>query len=177
MSNDCCGINEAGQAVCELNESRLEGIETENHNCPECGKKGKLVDTQTVKALLSKSLRAVQKGGYRFCKDETCPVVYYSNESGSIFSGNDLRVRVYQKHPQDRDVPICYCFRHAVGDVFDATEDERAEVLADINQGIADGQCACDVRNPQGSCCLGNVRAMVKELSTKAESSKLPESA
>jgi hypothetical protein len=26
------------------------------------------------------------------------------------------------------------------------------------------GNCACEVRNPQGSCCLGNVQATVKQV-------------
>jgi hypothetical protein len=38
----------------------------------------------------------------------------------------------------------------------------------DIDTGINTGQCACDLRNPQGSCCLGNVRGLIKRLQIAA---------
>ena len=41
---------------------------------------------------------------------------------------------------------------------------DRAALIDDIDAGIQAGQCACDLRNPQGSCCLGNVRGLVKRL-------------
>ncbi len=41
---------------------------------------------------------------------------------------------------------------------------QRAAIVDDINAGIQAGQCACDLRNPQGSCCLGNVREAIKQL-------------
>ena len=34
-------------------------------------------------------------------------------------------------------------------------------MIAAVEAGIRAGKCACDIRNPQGSCCLGNVRAVV----------------
>jgi hypothetical protein len=35
-------------------------------------------------------------------------------------------------------------------------------VVASITAGILAGQCACEIRNPQGNCCLGNVREVVQ---------------
>lgn len=37
----------------------------------------------------------------------------------------------------------------------------RYKLSADITAGIRAGQCACDLRNPQGICCLGNVRRLI----------------
>ena len=79
--------------------------------------------------------------------------------------GSVYAERVYQKHPDDDDVLVCYCFRHTVGSI-------RAELLATgtsavvdaVTTGIQAGQCACDIRNPQGTCCLGNVVALVTRL-------------
>jgi hypothetical protein len=36
-------------------------------------------------------------------------------------------------------------------------------IVDDIKAGIKAGQCACDLRNPQGTCCLGNVRAWLAQ--------------
>lgn len=126
--------------------------------CPTNGKAGKRVDTQIVKAVLNLPLNVLQNVEYRFCSDPACPTVYYSADGVQIFSEADLRERVYQKHPQDADVFVCYCFRHTLGEILA----DGKRVTAEINQGIKNGQCACDIRNPQGSCCLGNVNSIVK---------------
>ncbi len=130
--------------------------------CPECGHTGLPVQGQTVKALLAVTLRAVRDAEYLFCRTETCSVVYFSSDSRHSFTIGNVRERVYQKEPTAADVPICYCFRHTVGDLRTGSAEARAAILDDINTGIEAGQCACDLRNPQGSCCLGNVRSLVR---------------
>src|SRR5688572_14476868 len=87
---------------------------TSRHNvCPVCGTKGKPVQGQTVKALLSVSLRAVQAVEYLFCKSRTCPVVYFSLNGEQTFTTVQIRERVHQKEPASGDVLVCYCFRHS----------------------------------------------------------------
>jgi hypothetical protein len=131
--------------------------------CPECGQKGEAVQGQTVKALLSVSLRLVQEKKYYFCRMPSCPVVYYSADGASVFTTAQVRERVYQKEPDAGDVYVCYCFQHTVAEIRDASPEARARILNDINTGIQAQQCACDVRNPQGSCCLGNVRELMAQ--------------
>lgn len=131
--------------------------------CPQSGSKGRRVDSATVKAMLAVSLTEVRDTPYFFCKDADCPVVYFSEDGTQTFTVDQIRERVYQKEPDSDDVFICYCFRHTPGSI-------RAELIATgestiveaINAGIQAGKCACEIRNPQGSCCLGNVNAAVK---------------
>jgi len=101
---------------------------------------------------------------YRFCQTQTCPVVYYSADGEQIFTVEEIRERVYQKEPEAERVLVCYCFGHTVGELRAASSKGRIVIMEDINIGINSGQCACDLRNPQGSCCLGNVRNMIKQL-------------
>jgi hypothetical protein len=92
-------------------------------------------------------------------------VVYFSEDGQQLFYVNDIRERVYQKEPDNPDVPICYCFRYTPKDIrlqLEATG--KVAIIADIEAGIQEGQCACDWRNPQGDCCLGNVRRFIKHL-------------
>jgi hypothetical protein len=104
-------------------------------------------------------IRAVD---YRFCGTPDCPVVYYSADQRQRFREQDVRERVFQKHPSEEDVFVCYCFRHTVRGIRRDTEAAaESTVVAAITAGIQAGKCACDIRNPQGSCCLGNVRALV----------------
>jgi hypothetical protein len=126
--------------------------------CPTNGKIGKRVDTLIVKAMLNLSLDVLRNVEYRFCVDPNCPTVYYSEDGLQEFAERDLRERVYQKHPMDAEVFVCYCFQHTAGDILQ----DGKRVYAEIDQGLQNGKCACDIRNPQGSCCLGNVNNLVK---------------
>jgi hypothetical protein len=114
--------------------------------------------------MLAVSLREVRDTDYLFCGAPDCAVVYYSADGAQTFSVDDVREPVYQKRPADDNVPVCYCFGHSVGEIRTASPERRTEILADINAGIRAGQCACDLRNPEGTCCLGNVLALVKSV-------------
>jgi hypothetical protein len=163
-NESCCCPPEAGNAVCDLPAKDFQRPATVVNACPECGKTGKPIQGQTVKALLSVSLREVQATAYLFCRTQTCPVVYFSADDKQIFTVDLVREWVYQKEPDADAVFICYCFRHRLGDLRAASHEKRLAIVSDINSGIDAGQCACDLRNPQGSCCLGNVRALIKRL-------------
>lgn len=161
--NDACNCPpEAGATVCELPAQNFQRPPRTAGACPVCGKRGKPVQGQTVKALLSVSLREVQDVAYLFCRTRTCPVVYFSADGQQTFRLDQIRERVYQKEPERDDVFLCYCFRHTVRDIQVGSPESRQVILDDIHTGIQAGQCACDLRNPQGSCCLGNVRELIE---------------
>ncbi len=138
-----------------------------NPICPTNQKAGKAVDSLILKAMLGVSLTHVTSPAYYFCRDSNCPTVYYSADGSQCFSEPDLREKVFQKHQTDDDVLVCYCFQHTVGSIRKELEQTGVStVVASINAAIQAGQCACDIRNPQGDCCLGNVRALVERLNT-----------
>lgn len=168
MTESCCCPPEAGKAVCDLPAQDFQRPARPGNVCPECGEIGKPVGGQTVKALLSMSLRSLRDTKYLFCRTQTCPVVYFSANAEQTFTVEQVRERVYQKEPEAEDVLICYCFRYTVDDLRAASSEARTTIVDDINTGINAGQCACDLRNPQGSCCLGNVRSMIKRLEKSA---------
>lgn len=136
--------------------------------CPVCASKGKKVDTATLKTILAVSLTAVQEVSYFFCRDSACEVVYFSADGQQTFRTHEVRERVFQKQPLSEDVLICYCFLHTPGSIrTEFAKTGTTTVVEAINQGIQAGQCACDWRNPQGDCCLGNVRRFVKQLTAE----------
>jgi Zinc binding domain len=133
--------------------------------CPTNQQLGKPVDALIVKALLAVSLSEVALVQYNFCPAPDCPTVYYSADGRQCFEESDLRERVFQKHPDDETTFICYCFRHTLGSIRAELIATGASTVADqITAGIQAGQCACDIRNPQEDCCLGNVRLVVGRL-------------
>jgi hypothetical protein len=164
MTESCGYPPEAGNIVCDLPAQGFQRSPRVGNACPECGQVGRPVQGQTVKAMLSVTLRRVQEFKYFFCRTQTCSVVYFYHGGGWTFTVEDVREKVYQKEPEAEDVFVCYCFRHTVGDLRKASPQSRINIVADINTGINMKQCACDLRNPQGSCCLGNVRSMIKRL-------------
>ena len=154
---------EAGSSSCDLRQ------ESEISRCPTCGQRGKAVDTATLKALLSVSLMEIRPVAYYFCRTVACPAVYFAAAGGQQFTEASLRERVHQKHPDEDDVFVCYCFRHAPATIkAELIETGRTDVTEAITAGIQAGKCACEIRNPQGSCCLGNVRAVVQRLTAVA---------
>jgi hypothetical protein len=157
MTPMCQCPSQAGAATCDLSNTLRTGA------CPTNGQVGKRVDSLTLKAILALPLTQVMPTEYRFCRTSDCPTVYYSIDSKQCFQESHIRERVYQKHPTEDDVFVCYCFRHTVGSIrAEICQTGTSTVVATITAGIQAGQCACDIRNPQGSCCLGNVRAVVE---------------
>jgi hypothetical protein len=127
--------------------------------CPVTKTRGKRVDTATVKCMLSVSLDAVRDTAYFFCREPDCDVIYFSDDGQQVFTKDDVRERVYQKEPENDEVLVCYCFRYQAGEIKNPANQNR--IIEAINDGIKAGQCACDWRNPQGDCCLGNVKRLV----------------
>jgi hypothetical protein len=168
MTESCCCPPEAGNAVCDLPAQNFQRPAREANACPECGKAGKPVEGQTVKSLLSVSLREVKEVQYFFCRTQSCSIVYFSSDGEQLFTVQEVRERVYQKEPEVEEVFVCYCFRHTVGELCTASHGGRVAIVDNINTGINAGQCACDLRNPQGSCCLGNVNRFIKQLEKEA---------
>ena len=119
----------------------------------------------TVKALLKpEALRRLDGQDYHFCPGLDCEVVYFACSSGSHFRKTDLLVRVGQKESED-PIPICYCFDITIADLReDLTRRGETRIPETIAEEIRAGHCACEVKNPEGTCCLGKVREAVKRI-------------
>jgi len=149
-------------ATIQIDDTVHQGI------CPSCGAKGKRVDTATVKCMLSVSLNQVRNTQYFFCREPGCSVVYFSGDGTQFFHVPEVRERVFQKEPLNDSVFVCYCFRYTLGEIQSEAESADDKRIVDaINSGIRAGQCACDWRNPQGDCCLGNVLALKKHFQSE----------
>jgi copper chaperone CopZ len=99
-----------------------------------------------------------EKSGWRFCGSPECEVVYYAQHTVASFTKSHLRVRVGAKE-KDGDRPLCYCFGHSVATIAQELRTKgRSDALDDIRRKMKDPGCACEVKNPSGSCCLGTVR-------------------
>lgn len=158
------GVRSRGDTVHVSSCCAGNSLESSTGCCPQSGSAGLTVDLQTVKALLTEqALARLKPADYRFCADARCDVVYFSG-TGTHFGTADLRVPVWQKQPSGSRL-VCYCFGES--EVSIRTEIEltgRSLAVPRIREHITAGRCACEVRNPRGRCCLGDVTAAVKRV-------------
>lgn len=146
-------------SCCSQSESSAE-----RPACPQSGSHGVRVDRVTVKAMLTEqALARIAQTVHWFCADAQCDVVYFTADGG-IYSKEDVRVPVWHKEATG-DRTVCYCFgetESAIRAEIKATG--RSEAIQRIRRHIDADRCACDVRNPRGVCCLGDVSIMVRRL-------------
>ncbi len=148
----CCSIDT------KKSESLIPG------DCPTCHKKGKKVALITLFQLIKRSFQKEinRTSQYYFCNSKECETVYFSNQKEDfLFKKEHLIIKVGQKEPSPRQV--CYCFDYTDRDILEEVQRTgKSTVSETITQNIKEGFCACEMRNPQGSCCLGNVKEAEK---------------
>ncbi len=135
--------------------------------CPTCAVRGKTVSRFTV-SVIAKNPEIylhpehLPEGKYFICETKSCPTVYFSSERGIILNRKDVRVKVWQKEDSP-EVPVCYCFHHTISSISDEIrKNGNTDVPSRISAEVREKNCRCEVTNPQGACCLGNVAKAVK---------------
>ncbi len=149
------------ESCCTIPETNTSGTDI----CPTCGAQGKPVGAETINALV----RPEQKpssgfpGGY-YCPNPQDVTLYFFDSGFEPISKDEAKVRVGFKETGPPQM-VCYCFEHtkdAIQEDFKAHGESRIE--ARIREKVTAGSCSCEVKNPKGKCCLGDVRAAYKEL-------------
>ena len=153
MESDCCSEN-------EMNEEDALA-------CPRCGEKGKPVSLATVGAMAETEVEAVKLSAqeYKLCRSRDCSVVYYAEKVQ--LEKKDLRVPVNFKE-RNYEGPVCYCFNHTVASIRTEIQTKghfTAQPM--ISQEVKAGRCACEVKNPAGTCCLGDVTRAVQAVTAQ----------
>jgi hypothetical protein len=133
--------------------------------CPGGGHPGPAVPDETLAALLKpEALGRRLPIGYCFCETPECSTVYYSDDGTSRFGKDDVTVMVGSKET-DPPRPLCYCHNHTYESVREEWERTgQTPSLEQIEAATRAGTCRCRTTNPQGSCCLPQVRRFIAEL-------------
>jgi len=129
--------------------------------CPKCKVLAKGVLGKTVENLLTQETKSTFScfEGFHFCKTATCEVVYFRDEY--IVTQKEMSVVVGHK---EGAIPatVCYCFdwtKEKIKAEIDATGNSTA--LDDIKEKMECIGCSCELLNPSGGCCLGNVGKVI----------------
>lgn len=153
MSSCCSGDG------CEVPKASAKGEDA----CPRCGQVGRPVGDETILAILRPGQAdTLLPAARRFCKTPSCVVLYYGGD-GRLVEKGAAKVRVGIKETDD-PAPLCYCFGFGRADVRRQVEERGdSDIPAVIAAKVEAGLCSCEVKNPSGQCCLGEVRRAVKE--------------
>jgi len=125
---------------------------------------GKPVPRDTVARFVSpEALTTLGEAEPRFCPRPDCPVAYYAPLGEPVLKER-LSVRLGMKE-QDGPRPICYCFGHTQESLAaEWAEKHSVSAVMDVMAAVRAGECRCAELNPQGVCCLPNLRSTVLAL-------------
>lgn len=157
--SDCCSVGDGSKAPAVM-------------ACPVNGARSKQVDMLTVKSLVRQLPLGMPDTQYYFCEAPGCDAVYFPLDTQApLFRREDLVVRVGAKEIKD-PLLVCYCFGFTRQDIWDEIRSTgKSTVAKRITAEVEAGRCACEMKNPSGKCCLGEVTRTVKDrLSQKGES-------
>lgn len=131
--------------------------------CQKCGNIGRPVKRTTLEHLLKEEkLSFMRDAQYFFCSTLNCDVVYFSNKENAFYK-TDLKIRVGIKETEE-PIPVCYCFGYTKKMILDdIAQNGHSTTETKIKDAIKKGVCRCELTNPEGICCLGNVRKVIKE--------------
>ncbi len=176
----CCEIDNAAyhQDKTEpAEESRIPGISQSQHSCcdikvsedtaicKECNGKGKPVSEITLKSLVKELvLEAIGSlNEFFYCETPNCGVVYFNNERQVYLHKEDMKVRVGIKETES-PIPVCYCFGWTRERIFEQIKQQgKSTAVKEISARIKSGECECEIKNPSGRCCLGEINKVVKK--------------
>lgn len=133
--------------------------------CIGCTTPSRAVHRRTLEHLVKPVKAAtIQDVQYYYCSNSHCEVVYFSNENVPVFTVEDVKVRVFAKDLGE-NVAVCYCFDWTRARIKnELIQTGHSTAPANIAREIEAGNCACDVRNPKGECCLGDVRSFIASM-------------
>lgn len=122
-------------------------------HCPKCASKGAKIAHKTLLLHVDDISYIHEEFDYFICKNSACDVVYFNiiNE----FLTSQLNKSVGYKQSSSKDALICYCYNIK-------KEQLNEHTLAYIETKMEECPCACEQRNPYGSCCLKEIKKLQK---------------
>ncbi len=154
-SHGCCSPQPKGKAVCPL-----------------CGKAAKGVLVKTLEHLLTDDVKAKLDSleDFHYCKTPTCEAVYFRGDE--VLKQDALTVTVGLKEGAG-PATVCYCFgwtKEKIRDEIEATG--KTTAIEDIEAKMGNPGCSCEILNPSGQCCLGDVSKAIKEITLRGATAR-----
>jgi hypothetical protein len=142
--SDCCASNPSKATT---------------QTCPQCGTTCKSVEMRTLyHQVRFPENQAIVSDTYCFCPNKDCTTAYFS------IAGNNIPKQQLTTHQDIQKDKLCYCFDIDTADYLAALDTNQAEPVKNfVMQRTKSGECACELRNPSGQCCLAKFKLLEKE--------------
>lgn len=132
---------------------------TATQACPQCNAAGKRVEMLTLyHQIRFPENQHIISDAYYFCQSKDCTTGYFSVDGNSI---PKQHLRTHQAIQKDT---LCYCFDIGERDYLTALSTNHAVAIKNfVMQRTKSGECACELRNPSGQCCLSKFKHLENE--------------
>ena len=168
----CCSVNSTQSCTSDAHSDRDNCCTPQpkgKEECPQCHDKAKGVLSKTLEHLLIHEAKKefTNLDGFHYCKTPSCEVVYF--RGNDILLQKDLTVGVGLKEGSSPET-LCYCFEWSKEKIREELINKGETVaLEDIKAKMENPGCSCEVLNPSGGCCLGDVTKAIKEIQKDLE--------
>lgn len=127
--------------------------------CPQCGATSKNVEMRTLyHQIRFPENQGITPDTYYFCSSKDCSIGYFSIAGNRV---PKMHLRTYQEIQKDK---LCYCFDIDAEPYLAALRTNNAAPITDfVMQRTKSGECACELRNPSGQCCLAKFKHLGTE--------------
>jgi len=125
-----------------------------SNKCPVCGDRGHKVENDTMIHHV-KDISKMGDGGYYFCPNRECDIVYFRDKE--TFSVHMINKEIGIKESSSMQAAVCYCYNYQKSELYDEALIEKINIRID-NYGSR-----CDLRNPNGRCCVKEIKYAQKE--------------
>jgi Zinc binding domain len=131
--------------------------------CPGCGTTSKSVGIRTLYHQVKfPENQGIISDSYYFCPSKECATAYFS------VAGNSVPKRQLTSYQDIQKDKLCYCFDIDTADYLTAINTHQAESIKNfVIQRTKSGECACELRNPSGQCCLAKFKQLENDLTQK----------
>ncbi|MEH6652454.1 MAG: hypothetical protein V7707_20755 [Motiliproteus sp.] len=142
------------ESCCSSNSMAVKTDAKPAVQCPCCGAAAKPVERLTLMHQIIAPLnRELPPDDFFFCSSTACRTVYFSSD-GAVIETSKVRGVVGQKSTLP-DRVLCYCFDVSHARVMEEIEKTGTSASKDfVVQQTKLKNCACEIRNPSGKCCL-----------------------
>lgn len=127
--------------------------------CPECHTDCKNVSMRTLyHQIRFPENQELAIGSYYYCPAKNCSTAYFSRAGISIPKSLLVTQQALQKDM------LCYCFDITSAIYLVALESHGSDSIKNfVIQRTKLAECACEIKNPAGLCCLAKFKQLEKE--------------
>ncbi len=135
--------------------------------CPECDALGRATPLATITSM-RRSMRPIPadrvreaEAPWRACLSSACPVAYYG--ASATISVTEVSATVHHK-ARSPDPLICFCFEYRISALERSMHGTHSvnPIVLEIQSRCREGLGQCQIKNPEGRCCLRNIAQVLK---------------